>query len=267
MPALQAPTALRRAPGRVTLPTLQALEVLLSEPGRADWCASELSREAGLPVSTSIQVLRRLEAWGWMTRRWEDADRAFAQGRPRRHLGGLTRGGAEAARKLLDGEPVSAGSRRGSSPPGRSIPPPPEAQMPGPDRWDGTSLEVMDVAAPADVTSPAAAPVRFVQRRTRRGRVVSVPNRLFRLPVREALARVVLPLHINWSEPGRSFDLSRRRERARAYEMLLREGRPEDLLAFVDGALLVDLWPELVLPADVRAAWELPLQSTLGQAS
>jgi hypothetical protein len=138
--------------------------------------------------------------------------------------------------------------------------------MPSPDDWDGASLELMDVAAPADVTSPETAPVRFVQRRTGRGRVVSVPNRLFRLPLREALARVVLPLHINWSEPGRSFDLSRHRERARAYEMLLREGRPEDLLAFVDGALLVDLWPELVLPPDVREAWELPLQTALGQA-
>jgi hypothetical protein len=39
------------------------------------------------------------------------------------------------------------------------------------------------------------------------------------------------------------------------YELVLREGAPEDVLRYLDGALLVDLWNELVLPRDVRAAW------------
>ncbi len=39
------------------------------------------------------------------------------------------------------------------------------------------------------------------------------------------------------------------------YERVLREGGPFDVLAYVDGALLVDLWDELVLPRGVRAAW------------
>jgi hypothetical protein len=84
---------------------------------------------------------------------------------------------------------------------------------------------------------------------------VRVPSILPRLPVGRAVGRVVLPLHLNWSDPGREFDLSIRRQRLRAYEIVLREGRPEDVLAYVDGALLVDAWPDLVLPSAVRRAW------------
>jgi glucose/arabinose dehydrogenase len=51
------------------------------------------------------------------------------------------------------------------------------------------------------------------------------------------------------------FDLSSRTERARVYEVILQEGRPVDILAYIDGALLVDLWDELVLPRAVRSAW------------
>ncbi len=39
------------------------------------------------------------------------------------------------------------------------------------------------------------------------------------------------------------------------YEIVLREGVPSDILTYVDGALLVDLWDELVLPREVRTAW------------
>jgi hypothetical protein len=39
------------------------------------------------------------------------------------------------------------------------------------------------------------------------------------------------------------------------YELVLREGSDADVLAYIDGALLVDLWDELVLPRAVRAAW------------
>jgi hypothetical protein len=30
----------------------------------------------------------------------------------------------------------------------------------------------------------------------------------------------------------------------------------DDLLRYVDGALLVDLWDDLVLPRDLREAWQ-----------
>ena len=81
-----------------------------------------------------------------------------------------------------------------------------------------------------------------------------------------ALATVKLPLHLNWSAaPGRVFDLRSRADRARLYEIVLQEGTPADILAYVDGALLVDLWDDLVLPRTVRSAWA-PLISSLSGA-
>lgn len=89
----------------------------------------------------------------------------------------------------------------------------------------------------------------------RRGRRYAVPDRLSRLPVEQALATVRLPLHLNWSEPDRVYRLSDRRDRARVYETVLREGEGTDVVRYVDGALLVDIWVDLVLPAELRAAW------------
>lgn len=100
-----------------------------------------------------------------------------------------------------------------------------------------------------------------------RGRSCWVPDSLWRLPVREAFAEVVLPLELNWSAPGRRFTTRDRGQRARLYEALLREGQPEDLERWVDGALLVDLWAELVLPRGVRAAWQPVLGAEMGSAA
>jgi transcriptional regulator with XRE-family HTH domain len=96
-----------------------------------------------------------------------------------------------------------------------------------------------------------------------RGRPIAVPTALPRLPVERALAAVELPLHLNWSDRGRRFDLRDRRQRARVYEIVLREGRPDDVLAYIDGVLLLDLWEDLVLPRQIRAAW----QSIIAEAS
>jgi hypothetical protein len=81
------------------------------------------------------------------------------------------------------------------------------------------------------------------------GKPIWIPDRLPRLDVAQALAAVELPLHLNWSTPGRIFNLRSRADRARVYEMVLQEGTPADVLVYVDGALLVDLWEDLVLPA------------------
>ena len=98
--------------------------------------------------------------------------------------------------------------------------------------------------------------VSFAEYPTRRGRPIVVADRLWRLAIRDAFATVTLPLGLNWSRPGATFDLSDRRQRARCYEVALREGMEDDLLRYVDGALLIDLWGELVLPREVRAAWQ-----------
>jgi hypothetical protein len=76
---------------------------------------------------------------------------------------------------------------------------------------------------------------------------------------------VELPLHLNWSAPGRVFDLRSRADRARAYEIVLQEGTPADILAYVDAVLLVDLWEDLILPRSVRSAWA-PLISLSSEA-
>ena len=78
--------------------------------------------------------------------------------------------------------------------------------------------------------------------------------------MRQVLATITLPLHLNWSEPDRQFKLSDRAQRARVYEIVLREGTPGDVLTYIDGALLIDVSDDLVLPRDVRVAWsEVPL--------
>lgn len=45
------------------------------------------------------------------------------------------------------------------------------------------------------------------------------------------------------------------------YEIVLREGTAGDVLTYIDGVLLMDLWDELVLPIAIREAWN-PLVTT-----
>ncbi len=74
-----------------------------------------------------------------------------------------------------------------------------------------------------------------------------------------------MPLHLDWSRPGRKVDLADRRQRARAYEVVLREGRPVDIESIVDGALLVDLWTDLVIPRQLRMAWQPLIDEAVGR--
>ncbi|MCW2540010.1 MAG: helix-turn-helix domain protein [Frankiales bacterium] len=118
------------------------------------------------------------------------------------------------------------------------------------------SLDTVDrLVAAAGYELEVRPRIEFADVTVARGRVVRVPSRLPRLVVELALASVELPLTVNWSQPGRLFRLSDRGDRARVYELVLREGGDADVLAYVDGALLVDLWDELVLPRAVRSAW------------
>lgn len=50
------------------------------------------------------------------------------------------------------------------------------------------------------------------------------------------------------------------------YEIVLREGRPEDIVQWVDGAFLIDLWDELVLPREIRSAWAPVIDAVLAAA-
>ena len=66
------------------------------------------------------------------------------------------------------------------------------------------------------------------------------------------------------------FDLADRQDRTRADELVLREGGPVDIWSIIDGALLIDAWPELVVPAELRRAWQPIIdgrQSDVAEAS
>jgi hypothetical protein len=73
--------------------------------------------------------------------------------------------------------------------------------------------------------------------------------------ISKASGHVQLPFHVRWSGPIKSYDLDDRRDRARVYEQVLREGTAEDIRFFIDVDELLDLWEDLVLPPPVRRAW------------
>jgi hypothetical protein len=69
-------------------------------------------------------------------------------------------------------------------------------------------------------------------------------------------ATVALDRRLDWSGHAR-YDLSNPRRLASMYEAVLREATaPDDLARWLDGATLVRLWPQLVLPSQVRQLWE-----------
>ena len=122
------------------------------------------------------------------------------------------------------------------------------------------------ILAAAGYELRATPTITFTERPTGRGHTVLVPSHLPRLDPARALAAVPLPLHRTWADAGRGCDLRDRRQRARVYEIVLREGTATDLLTYIDGVLLAELWPDLVLPRDVRAAWE-PLLASAAPAA
>ena len=66
----------------------------------------------------------------------------------------------------------------------------------------------------------------------------------------------LLPLHLDSSAPA-SYDFADPHQRALAYRVVLVEaGSEDDLTTWLDGAVLVEAWPELYLPRPVRRAWE-----------
>ena len=60
--------------------------------------------------------------------------------------------------------------------------------------------------------------------------------------------------------------MGQRPDRCRAYELVLREGSPQDIEALVDAVLLCEAWPDLTLPRSLRAAWAPLIAVALGSA-
>lgn len=87
-------------------------------------------------------------------------------------------------------------------------------------------------------------------------RPYAIASRLWRLSPGAALRSLELPPHLWWSGAPVSFDLGMRADRIRAYEIVLREGTPADIVDVVDGLLLCEAWDDLVLPGAARLAWQ-----------
>jgi len=96
----------------------------------------------------------------------------------------------------------------------------------------------------------------FTRHLDRRGKRFFVPDQLPRLTTAQALARVALPRHVDWSSGDRERNLADRNQRMLAYQVILAEGEPRDILTYVDGALLVDAWDDMHLPAVIRQCWQ-----------
>lgn len=89
-----------------------------------------------------------------------------------------------------------------------------------------------------------------------------VADRLWRGKLPECFAAVSVPEHA-YKHGVQRFGLRRRSSRRRLYEMLLRNGLPDELMDWIDDALLVDIWDELRLPKPIRSAW-LPAVDRVG---
>lgn len=115
-----------------------------------------------------------------------------------------------------------------------------------------TAERILEMAGFALALEPT---VEFTEHFTNHRRPFYVANRLWRLPVEQALATVRLPLHLNWSATDQEFNLRNRLERLHCYEIVLREGGGKEILEYIDGTLLVDLWSEIYLPRAIKVAW------------
>lgn len=109
-------------------------------------------------------------------------------------------------------------------------------------------------AVPADPAPLLLAPVSYLYQR--RPVLVASDLQMLRGP---GAGRVELPVSLHWSgdDCAAVFNLDDPRQRPALYTTVLREaGDPADLQAWLNADLLIDLWPRLVLPRAVRAAWE-----------
>ncbi|HET7385588.1 MAG TPA: helix-turn-helix transcriptional regulator [Nocardioidaceae bacterium] len=93
------------------------------------------------------------------------------------------------------------------------------------------------------------------------GRTFHVPNRLWRLSATDCF----VPLTVRTNPGRKAFDLSNRADRTAAYIWLLERGSPEQILGHLDGALLVDGWPDMEqnLNPEIRHKWTPVIDSTI----
>jgi transcriptional regulator with XRE-family HTH domain len=85
-----------------------------------------------------------------------------------------------------------------------------------------------------------------------------VPSTLWHVETPDCFAILAFPDLIG-DGPMREWDMHDRAQRKGVYEQLLQGGSPEEMIRWIDGPLLVDVWDELELPDAVREAWKWPI--------
>ena len=88
------------------------------------------------------------------------------------------------------------------------------------------------------------------------------PNILWTVETPDCFATLSMPDFIR-NTGMRDWDMRDRKQRKGAYEQLIRRGLPWQMIRWMDGALLVDVWDELELPDQVRQAWKWPIRLAL----
>jgi transcriptional regulator with XRE-family HTH domain len=81
------------------------------------------------------------------------------------------------------------------------------------------------------------------------------PSMLWSVEPPTCFATLHIPDLIGHTEKN-TWNMRDRDGRRGAYEQLIRRGLPQQMIRWIDGGLLVDLWDELDLPDPVREAWE-----------
>lgn len=82
-----------------------------------------------------------------------------------------------------------------------------------------------------------------------------VPDRLWRLPLSEAFRA--------FSFEGQTYDLRNGQHRFTWYETVISDGDREAIEEFIDGALLIEMWSDLVLPSVVRRPWQEAIDASV----
>ena len=83
-----------------------------------------------------------------------------------------------------------------------------------------------------------------------------VPERLWRVPTPQCFARVQVWFFRSLTGGKDIWDLADRQDRIEFYEIALQQGTDDLMEATVDGALLVEAWADMIIPDDLRAAWQ-----------
>jgi hypothetical protein len=104
---------------------------------------------------------------------------------------------------------------------------------------------------PGEVTASSAAPAA----RQRHLRPVAVPDSLDDLKG-PGSGVVELPITLFWSRPDRKFNLDDRYQAIDMYLSVLDRGNVDELASYLNGKLLVELWPDLHLTRAKRLPWQ-----------